>query len=255
MDDKLKDLAKEHADHSVNIEEKIEATVEIAEEIYREINEKVGKRGPIKELYGNFPKSRADLYDSRDNAYMGILCALTDRMEEAEEIYMKLCEMKKTEGIPEALLASSLGYENDSKEIAKKAMKRKEEHGLVNGNIIHGTTRHTAEFAIYYIVDGDLGKAKEYYDAIGEKCGKKGELYCRSVIHDNPDPSDNTLMLLLSTMLGCEERGILPALEETRKKSGNLFVWRSASSDMIDISENALVGIYHCLKAGKRLMK
>ncbi|MBI5355425.1 MAG: hypothetical protein HZB68_03125 [Candidatus Aenigmarchaeota archaeon] len=163
--------------------------------------------------------------------------------------------MKKTEGMPEALLASLLGYNHDADEISQSAMKRKQDYGLVNGSIIHGTTRHTAEFAIYSFVDGDVDKAREHYEAVGEKCGKKGELYLRSVIHDAPDPSDNALMLLLSTMLGSEETGILQELEKTRGKSGNLFTWKSASSDEIDIAENAVMGIYHCLKAGRRLGK
>ncbi|MBI5354946.1 MAG: hypothetical protein HZB68_00640, partial [Candidatus Aenigmarchaeota archaeon] len=80
---KLMELAKEHCDHTVNLDDGTENyDLEISETIYREINEKIGKSGPIKELYGKIHNSRVDLYSSRDNAYMGILCALTGRNEE-----------------------------------------------------------------------------------------------------------------------------------------------------------------------------
>lgn len=274
---RLKDLAKEHSDHTVMYESKDDASEELdrALEIYSSIGTRIGK-------IGNLYKSNtgSDNAFSDDNAIMGILAKLLGFDDDANKIYEGLGQMKDNDLVSTltgsnvyrtdanayySVFCGMLGKRSEAKVTRRKIITEigKLSNGLYAEHLIEhkdgtrysggcGKTIHNASMAV---LEAALGhsEADALYDKIGDVAGKEGVLYM-----SDPDSfvkcEDNIAMVVVCELLGkCEEAdSIFNSLEAVYGIGGLLR--GSANSDAWT-KESALAGIYHCLKAGKRLGK
>lgn len=273
MNKNLRELAKEHADNSVEYDEKKAVFPDRAAEIYRAIDSDIGSEDGL--YY--FSVDDKERY-AHSSALMGVFSKMLGDDDRAEAIYRKI-----NEKIGKRKWLYNLGFTDAGKRSTIK------------------TTESNASMAILAKLLGKDDEAGKIYRRIGKMIGDSDGLYCVSTKEKRCDVEDNALMGIAAKLLGKDDDAktlyekiieryeieknaglydsgwgpeayenaaiavflelmgkkedvdsISALLEHHMLKEGGLF-----SEDFVGRSpvtnSNALMGIYYCLKAGKKL--
>jgi len=274
---KLKELAKQHADHMVSYNPTEEASLDLerALEIYSSIGTRIGKIGNLYKAHENGEYAFSD-----DNALMGILAKLLGFDDDASRIYEELHGWENN-GLVRTIKSTNV-YRTDANAYysifctamgkSKEAKKSrgaicseigKLSNGLYADRLVEymggyrysggsGKTIHNAAMAALEATLGH-GESIVLYKKIGDSIGRDGKLYL-STQDSFEKCEDNAAMMVACELVGKEEEAseIFDSLEEIY---GTGCLLKSSVNTGPSTKESALAGIYHCLRGGKRLGK
>ncbi|MBI5355424.1 MAG: hypothetical protein HZB68_03120 [Candidatus Aenigmarchaeota archaeon] len=274
---KLKELAKQHADHTVSYNPMEEASLDLerALEIYSSIGSRIGKTG---NLYKSYTDSECAFSD--DNAIMGILAKLLGFDDDASRIYEELRGWENN-GLVSTIKSNNV-FRTDANayySIFCKAMGKAKEAKKARGAICSEIGKlsnglyadHLVEHKDGYRYSGGAGKtvhnaamatleatlghreAETLCEKIADSIGRDGKLYL-SCQDSFEKCEDNAAMMVACELVGKEEEAfdICNSLEEIY---GTGCLLKSSVNAEPSTKESALAGIYHCLRGGKRLGK
>ncbi|MBI5355422.1 MAG: hypothetical protein HZB68_03110 [Candidatus Aenigmarchaeota archaeon] len=249
MNGNIRKLAKEHGD-GVTYLEKDSPFLEDATEIYKNINEKAGKNGG---MY-NYKPGGDKHVSTRANALMGVFSSMLGFHDDAEKIYSRLKELKGKEDLYREFYPSKEYLANE-----------------------HHRTSVSASVALLGI---KLGKGDGLYDSIigeswnGEYCNETYTKDWLSGFMDSP-LMGNAFMGILSSLFNdskatkfekcVESNESLKVIDDFAKAVFYQFngddrkaeTFYNAGIEFQDpmgnhfTEEEALKGIYFCLKAGR----
>lgn len=276
MNKNLKELAKKHSDYSVdeksesNAERRGEALVDVAEKIYHTIGSEIGSDDGL--FYFSAQEKERYVHSS---ACVGIFSKIMGNDKQAERIYDSInkeigrkkwlynfgfhddgrmsTEKGTVNNASMAILAKLLGKDDEAEKIYKRVGKM---IGLDDG-LYRSSTRdsgvHVVPNALMGIAAKLLGKdedAEIIYEKIKEKVELNGGLYDDGL---GPETYGNAAMAVFLEIMGKENEAekIAENLEE-HMLNGTLFSEDKTLDNPVTHS-NALMGIYYCLKAGKKL--
>lgn len=246
MNRNLVELAKKHSDHTVKapVECAGNADLERALEIYE---------NGLKDEY----VFGSDIY-TRDASLFGILASMLGENEDAKKIYTRIRkDAGKSKGMYHinsdgddiasdanaamGLLCATMGK---VKEAAKlfDSLSALEDRGLY-GHTEYNELKFTENNALVGSLAASISKkrkARSIYGKINKEIGKKNGLYKYGGHSEEGNSFCNAAMAVFCMSLGEEREAdyIIGALPDLSYLSGE---------------ESYLVGIYHCLKAGKRI--
>ena len=244
MNKNLVELAKKHSDHSVKapVGNPQDADLEKAFEIY-------GNGLKDEDVFGS------DVY-ARDAALFGILAGMLDESVNAKKAYAKIRrETGKSKGMyyissdmdyiasdvnaAMGLLCATMGKAKEAGKIFD-SLSALESNGLY-GHTDYNEMKFTENNALVGSLAVSIGKKKKaqsIYKKINNEIGKENGMYKYAGYSEEYKPFCNAAMAVFCMSLG-------------REKEADSII--GALPDLADLSgeESYLVGIYHCLKAGK----
>ena len=244
MNKNLVELAKKHADHSVKepVCNPQDVDLEKAFEIYE---------NGLKDEY----VFGSEVY-TRDTALFGILASMLDESVNAKKAYTKIRkEAGKSKGMyyinsdgddiasdanpAMGLLCATMGKAKEAGKIFD-SLSALESNGLY-GHTDYNDLKFTENNALVGSLAASIGKKKKaqsIYKKINNEIGKENGMYKHAGHLEECKPFCNAAMAVFCMSIGRE------------KEAGSII---GALPDLADLSgeESYLVGIYHCLKAGK----
>ena len=276
MNKNLLKMAKAHADHLVDDIKKSDGKMrrevleERAEEIYRAIEKEIGTNDGL--FYMTHEKDR---FITVSSALMGVFSRVLAVNDESEDIYNvinveigkkkwlynygkteygnKLMAKATSSNASMVILSKMLGKDEGAEKIYKRIGRMIGTEDCLYRDSRSSESNHLGPNALMGIAAKLLGKdddAQTLYEKITERFEKSTGLYDDGW---GMETYGNASMAVFLKLMGKENEAekIAENLEE-HMLNGTLFSEDKALGDPVTHS-NALMGIYYCLKAGKKL--